>query len=423
MCLGASILSMSAAKAEMHRIDCGVADVQDTVRRAAPGLSRTQLGEIVKKLCPNGTGRAAWPKSVIWPSSRCFPRGTLESRLDEFIADGLRSSSVPANIRAACERIPEPVAVEPSRSHIGAVEASRLLPGDRLAVSLGADRTLRLWELRSSTAPLLIHTARGAKSATYLAVSPDGRHAVLNDDGDQPTVIALESGRVIARLEASRMFGGPASYIGDGSRLLASASPTEMGVFDASDGRLLRKYPAFRSAPRVAAVSADGRVAAVGTDGEEIRVFLVDTGQPLLVAERPSPSAFAFERDGTRLIIGQREKFEVYDLANGTFGPTLGFAPGSGQRGVGAVFLPQTDRALVCSRDLQEWDLATGRAVRTILSFPFQCTALSLSSDGSTALVSHDDSEMMLVDIPSGRVIRTLGQPGAKSLDLEIPVR
>ena len=65
---------------------------------------------------------------------------------------------------------------------------------------------------------------------------------------------------------------------------------------------------------------------------------------------------------------------------------------------------------------------AVGKLLRTLPTFLFQCTGPSLSGDGRTALVSHDDSDMQPIDIESGTLLRQLGMPSSKPYAFEVVV-
>lgn len=411
---------------QMIEVDCGVANVEDVIAKQQPALPRAMVKKLVQDLCPNGTGPSAVPpppKHVAWQSEDCFPKEqiAIRARQRPNVPSQFVTPALIADITEACGKLAPPVPVDPARSHVGPVEVAQFLPGGRFAISGGADNTLRLWNVHSDDPPRLVYTA--PDKILRLSVSPDGRQAVIGGFNLRPTVVDIESGRVVATLDGTQKFMSNAVFLPDGAMMLASASDTELGIFFAATGKLMRKFAPFVGSIDVIAVSSDVRVAAAGSS-DDLRVFLVETGQNALVGQQPSISTLVFEPgNGNRLVIGAREKFDIYNMATGKIGPTLAFRPKTGHRGVGAVFLPQKDRLLTCSRDLQEWDLASGRLVRDIMSFPFQCTALSLSTDSRTVLVAHDDSDIRLVDVESGRLIRSLGQPKPVTRTLQIPLR
>lgn len=411
----------------MIEVDCSIANVEDVVAKKQPALPRAMIRQMVQGLCPNGTGSDAVPpppKEIGWRPEDCFPKEQIAAKVPQRIDLDARHVTpvLIADIVEACGRLPQPVPVDPARSHVGPVEVAQLLPGGRFAISGGADKTVRLWNIHSDEPPRIVYTA--PDKLLRLSVSPDGRQVAVGGFGFRPTVVEIESGRVVATLEGAQKFMSNAVFLPDGAMLLASASDSELGIFYAATGKLMRKFaPISLYGIDVISVSSDVRVAAASAS-DDLRVFLVETGQNALVGQQPSISTLVFEPDtGNRLVIGAREKFDIYNMTTGKIGPTLSFRPGTGHRGVGAVFLPQRDRLLTCSRDLQEWDIASGKLVRDIMTFPFQCTSLSLSTDGRTALVSHDDSDIRLVDVESGRLIRRLGQPGPVSTTLRIPLR
>ncbi len=76
---------------------------------------------------------------------------------------------------------------------------------------------------------------------------------------------------------------------------------------------------------------------------------------------------------------------------------------------------------LTCGATMHVWDITEARDLGERARFPFQCFSLALSSDNAHALVTHDDSDIRLIDVKTGAITATFGKPKIPDLKIALP--
>jgi WD40 repeat protein len=416
--------SADPAQAQFFTFDCSKPDLTEIIK-SNPGIPRATIESTIKEACKDAKANASPPappveRTIDWPAANCVPADQIEVKL-RTIGFPPPFSDLAARIRESCSKVPQTRAPDPATSHVGPVHDAQFLP-DGSFVSAGHDRTLRQWRVAPpAAAPRVIYTA--LDKLWSVRPSPDGRLAAVSSSSEPIKIIDLQSGKVTMTLETSDKEMRTMSWMPDGRRILATASESEIGLFDATTGKPIRKYPAFKYGTSNVAVSTNGQVAAAVGGGSEIVLWLVDTGQKVMEGrlQGNGATALAFEPNGNRLVIGLLGRFDVYDTKAGKFLKPLTLTVRQRQRGVGAAFLPERDRVLTCGATMHVWDIADARDLGERARFPFQCSSLALSSDGVQALITHDDSDIRLIDVKTGAITATFGQPKIPDLKIALP--
>jgi WD40 repeat protein len=177
------------------------------------------------------------------------------------------------------------------------------------------------------------------------------------------------------------------------------------------------------------AVSADGRRAVSGGDDGTVRVWDVDTGEPLrtLAGHDGGVSAVAVSADGRRAVSGGGDgTVRAWDLDTGQQQAKLGGERGSG---VSAVAVSADGRRAISggrNGTVRVWDLDTGELLHTLgRSLPPSerggahrsvvaghdgpVSAVAVSADGRRA-VSGGDETVRVWDLDTGELLHTLGR-------------
>jgi WD40 repeat protein len=220
-----------------------------------------------------------------------------------------------------------------------------------------------------------------------LVVRADGREAVVGLE-NRLIRYAMDSGQVV------RAFDGPGGVVRavawspDGATFLVSTFYNAAAfLLDATDGRLLRRFPVAREGAAVA-FAPDGRVVAVASETGPVTLFHVDAGDPVRVlGERGRPArALAFVAD--RLVVaGEDGTLRVWEIGGGALrlerrlGSTLRAMAVSPDGAMVATAGPEPSIALT--------KLADGSTVDTLAWHSAQILALAWAGD---TLVSGDDS-------------------------------
>jgi WD40 repeat protein len=218
-----------------------------------------------------------------------------------------------------------------------------------------------------------------------VVVGPDGREAVVALE-NRLIRYAMDSGQVL------RAFDGPggvvraAAWSPDGATLLVSTFYNDAGfLLDATDGRLLHRFPVAREGAAVA-FAPDGRLVAVASETGPVALFPIDAGGPVRVFGQAGRPAHALAFVGDRLVAGGEDgMLRVWEAASGALrferrlGPTLRVMAVSPDGTMLAT--AGTEPTIVLTA------LADGKPVDTLTWPPSQILALAWAGD---TLVSGD---------------------------------
>jgi WD40 repeat protein len=157
------------------------------------------------------------------------------------------------------------------------------------------------------------------------------------------------------------------------------------------------------------ALSPDGHRALAGCADYKVRVVDLDTAKVTHILQGHEGSVFsvAFDRDGQRALSGSSgdKTIFLWDLKTGKsvrryegeeWVDSLAIAP-DGRRFVATEFL-----------SVQEWDLHSGKRLRSLKGHEYRIHAVFYSPDGQT-IISGGYDRVRVWDVKTGRCLRTVG--------------
>jgi WD40 repeat protein len=244
--------------------------------------------------------------------------------------------------------------------------------------ALGRDGKIRVWDLKSDAPARTIERAKGEGGTTFLAAR--GQFAVIGEDGGIK-IRGLASGDVV------RQWAGPTPRVGgfvstgDGGALAAAGRPYAgssenlVRVWNA-EGREKFKVPAGIGGVSAMAFSPDGGTLVAAAYDTDVRVWSAANGELKRVVEEMTVSMFelAFSPDGKLLA------------------------------------------AAGVDRTVYLWDTKTWRLVRKITGQPEMISAMDFSPDGKLIVTGGMNElafgapvKVMLWDVATGKAVRTMG--------------
>lgn len=212
----------------------------------------------------------------------------------------------------------------------------------------------------------------------------------------------------------------------------AQPNPSQENWATARLVRVIREAQLIPGSPGLTAISSDnskvasvikGAPAANGGETYIVRVWDLNTGAMLYTVSGHTSfiGSIAFSPDGKTLATSDYDDrrhlltIRLWDAATGQrqrsmfrglapryynnayyFRSMLAFSPDS-----------RTLYSSATTPDIQVWNVSQGGLVKTLVGHPETLRAMQISPDGRTLATTHVDGRLSLLDLQSGRVIRT----------------
>jgi WD40 repeat protein len=304
-------------------------------------------------------------------------------------------------------------------------------PDGRTIISNGHDsligsRTIKLWDARTGR-----EIRRFADfHAISIVFNPDGNQFASSHRGGVIILWDTATGREIRRIAT-----GHTSHIAsiafspDGRQLIScSSGSTDSGVFmegeiklwDVVTGREIRRFIGHTSGVMSIVFSPDGRQILSSSIGIlesgryrdwEIKLWDTNTGREIrsFSGHSDGVNSVAFSPDGRQLISGSRDNtIKLWDIATGTeirtfFGSTSSINTVKFNTN-GTQFFSGSDA-------VRQWDIYTGQQIRVFqraFFHDYSVHSICLSPDGTQLLSGSNYNFVRLLDIASGRDIKSL---------------
>ena len=266
--------------------------------------------------------------------------------------------------------------------------------GQRFATG-SADGTVAVWNAASQK--LIFQTPSLTQDVLTVAFSPDGQRLVTPDARSQGRYSAYvwdaSSGMPLLHLKGGHFYGQGVLYSPDGRWIVAWDCCADVGVWDATTGKLAYVLP-LEPQPQgtVAAFSPDSRLLATGGYDQTVQVWDVGTSQMVRqISGHSGPiRSVSWSPDGRQILTASDDKTaRIWDAETGDAVAVLG---GSTSGVLAARFSPDGLWVLVASgRSVLVFDAATGGEVAKLATYSTPATSAVWSSDGRSILSAAQD--------------------------------
>lgn len=298
-----------------------------------------------------------------------------------------------------------------------------LHPGGELLLTR-ADRTVRVWELR--TGQCLQSLTGDLGDSDVLALFGDGVRAVFPTYGGL-VIWDLAAGTALKkfRYEGDDRVQAALLVLPDQRHLVAAHGNHTIGIWDLETGELKQRFAGHTRSVTALSLLADGRRALTASHDGTLRVWDLAAAAP---AEPPaqhqqSVSALATAPAAPLAVSASDDQtLRLWDTASGQAGQVLRLSPADGTRlgvsslqsgGVREILLHPDGRRAVTRSDnatILIWDLHAGTCLRALPDHSRRVSALALHPDGSRLVSGGEDGAVKVWTLETGTCLATLSE-------------
>jgi len=306
--------------------------------------------------------------------------------------------------------------------HEQSVLAIAVDPSGRYIVSAGKDRSLKLWDTKSSK--LLTAKPQAHESAIYdVAISPDGKS--LASASNDATIRIWEISEVDGKVQLSdkpkytlQKHTGSVHAVdfhpSNSQRLVSAGADRTVRLWSVDTGKEIMLISAHYGSVRDVAFSPDGNEIVSGSGDNMVRVWDANTGvqkRLLQMAHKDEVFSVAFDSTGDRIVSSSSDRsIRIWEAKTGKL---VGDESLRGHDGTVYSAIFSADNKTVIStgsdRTIRFWDVGTAIAISTIPeAHSSSIWDLALSGDGKQLTSSSSDAAVKVWDVANDR---PLGQP------------
>ncbi|MFE6621193.1 protein kinase [Streptomyces sp. NPDC057740] len=283
--------------------------------------------------------------------------------------------------------------LDASDEHVYAVD---LTADARLAVSAGADWTVRLWDLRNGTC--LRELAGHQSPVRSVCLSEDGRRVLSG--GQDGTVRLWDVGTGTCRrlLRTNRFRPAPpvpVRFTTDGRGAVVGGGDGAIRLWDVETGDLTGTLTGHEGPVNCLWAGADGRLLASGGSDGTVRLWDLEQSRCVHVLEghKSGVTALCVAADGTFVLSaasGYDRTVRVWDVATGA--EVRSFDEGSASGGLRVT--ADGRYAMSAGASVAVWEVSSGRCVRTLDGLDKAPACLATTPDGRAVLSADGDGDL-----------------------------
>jgi WD40 repeat protein len=308
------------------------------------------------------------------------------------------------------------------KGHVEPVWSAVFSPDGRRIVTVGGDRTAKLWNAASGAE---IRTLTGhTNQVTSAAFSPDGQRLVTGGSEGTARVWEVATGKALRVLRGHTDVIRSVAFSPDGRWILSGSEDRTARLWDAATGGAILTLQEHTDAVHAVRFSPDGQRLLTGGKDGTARVWEAATGKELLrlTGHKDAVNAVAFSPDGARIATGSDDTTaRLWDATTGKellslqlhasmvsepHGPNSAAVRGtSALRGHTApiyavAFSPDGQRLLTGGADntARLWDLSTGEEIGILQGHGGPVLSVAFSPDGQQLLTGSVDQAAKLWD-------------------------
>ena len=293
--------------------------------------------------------------------------------------------------------------------HTDAVNCVAFSPDGERIVSGSNDRTLRMWDARTSQEIL---TFTGHSGSVLCAVfRRDGTQIVSGSADETLKVWDATTGQELRNLSGHTNFINTVAISGDGRQIVSGSGDHTLKVWDAMTAKEILTLAGHTGSVNSVAFSPDGRQIVSGSNDDTLKVWDATKGQGILTltGHTDSVHSVAFSPDGKQIVSGSADRtLKVWDAKTGR--EILALKEHTGE--VRSVAFSRNGRRIVSvsdDRTLKLWGATTGQETLSLKAHAGVFSSVCFSPNGTQVVSGSDDDTLKLWDVTTGQGALTLG--------------
>jgi WD40 repeat protein len=397
----------ASANGDVRLWDTGTGTAVRSFEGSAEGIEAAAYSSDGRYVMAGGFGHSV----RVWDAGsgalvRAFDVGDFGVSALAFSSDG-RYAAVGTGTAVELHELATGRLIRTLAGHSAAVDTVAFSADGRYAVSGSRGRMLCLWDLGAARGSVAF--ARTLNSPNAIAFSPDVRLALLAGGGTTDELVEASSGKSLGQWTRAAVGAFSAAFSADG-RLAATGTDSVISLWNVATGKEVRRLAGHTQVISGLAFSRDGRLLVSASWDKTVRVWNVADGAAIKALNGPSQQiiSVAISPDGRSVASGDFDQtIKLWDVGSATL--THVFRGHSG--GVGAIaFSPDGKYLLSGSEDatLKLWDIAAGKEVRTFAGHARGVNSVAFSADGRYVLSGSKDNTTRLWEVDSGKELASL---------------
>lgn len=242
-----------------------------------------------------------------------------------------------------------------------------------------------------------------------IAITPDGKTLVSIGNDNSVRLWDVAAGKLLKSLEGHTSWIGNVVVTPDSAKAITAGGDGVIRVWDLKAGKQADSLEGHAGSIRGLAISTDGHWLVSGGNDKTCRLWDLSTNKESkrFGSGKDAIESVAISPDGGRILVGNESgTITVYDAKSGSVVSTF---DRHGTAIVHAIIVTQDGKTAISTaraREIQVWEVATGKLIRTLSGHADQVYQVALSQDEKQLLSVSYDKTIRIWDLASGKELK-----------------